>query len=550
MISRLRIVWSKVVSPLVRTAGGRVIKTMGDGFLAEFSSPVEAVRCALAIQEAMATQESQREEHDQLRFRIGMHLGDVVAVDEDILGDAVNVAARLEAISPVGGICMSRAMRDQVKGRIDAELNSVGDVSVKNLPEPIEAWVIGESTFLAGQSADMAPAVVVLPFDEIGAEDGFFADGIVDEITSALSSVSDIIVIARQSAFTFKGRVVEVRQVGQELGARYVVTGTVRRVGSRVRISVQLSSAKTGANLWSQRYDDDLDDLFALQDRVASQVAGAISPSIRASEIADARAVAPRDRKAYELYLSAFPHFWKHRRDENERAIDLLSLAIERDNDNTRARALRAWAYAQQATYMWNETPLLSRERAQADAELAILSANDHAPSLVAIAAALGMTCLDHERAGQLLEHALSLDPNSAWGWMRLGWNNLYRKDIAAGLAAFDRAEALSPRDPFLFNIQFGRGYAMGLAEEYDEAIRLVRLGLTAGPGVTWAYRDLASFCANAGRKEEADDAFASLMQSYPGLTIKRVVDSMPPATHARHQMFIEGLRHAGVPET
>lgn len=549
VISRLRIVWSKVVSPLVRDAGGRVIKTLGDGFLAEFPSPIEAARCAMAIQETMTAQEADRAKRNQLRFRIGVHLGDVVAVGEDIFGDAVNVAARLEAISPVGGICMSRAMRDQVKGRIDVDLNSVGDVSVKNLPETIEAWVIGEGVVQPGQKTDVAPAVVVLPFDEIGADDSFFADGIVDEITSALSSVSDITVIARQSAFIFKGRVAEVREVGRELGARYVVTGSIRRAGSMVRISVQLSSAKSGANLWSQRYDDDLDDLFELQDRVASQVAGAISPSIRASEIADARAVAPRDRKAYELYMSAFPHFWKHRREENERAIELLSLAIERDGDNIRAKALRAWAYAQQATYMWNETPLLSRESAQADAEAAILSVDDHAPSLVAIAAALGMTGLDHERSGQLLERALSLDPNSAWGWMRLGWNNVYRKDIAAGLSAFDRAEALSPRDPFFFNFQFGRAYAMGLAENYDEAIRLVKLGLTAGPGVTWAYRDLASFCANAGRKEEADDALASLMQSYPGLTIKRVVDSMPPATHARHQMFIDGLRQAGVSE-
>ena len=320
VISRLRSVWSNVVSPLVRDAGGRVVKTMGDGFLAEFPSPIEATRCALGIQETMAAHEAERAERNQLRFRIGVQLVDVVAVGDDSFGDAVNVAARLEAIAPVGGICMSRAMRDQVKSRIDAELNSVGDISVKNLPDPIEAWVVGEGFVQPGQKTEATPAVVVLPFDEIVAEDSFFADGIVDEITSALSSVSDITVIARQSAFIFKGRVAEVREVGRELEARYVVTGSIRRAGPRVRISVQLSSAKSGANLWSQRYDDDLDDLFELQDRVASQVAGAISPSIRASEIADARAVAPRDRKAYELYMSAFPHFWKHRREENERA--------------------------------------------------------------------------------------------------------------------------------------------------------------------------------------------------------------------------------------
>jgi adenylate cyclase len=330
---------------------------------------------------------------------------------------------------------------------------------------------------------------------------------------------------------------------------RYVVTGTIWSAGARVRISVQLASTITGANLWSQRYDDNLQDLFDLQDRIASHVAGAISPSIRASEIAAARAVSPMERRAYELYMSAFPHFWAHRSDENERAITLLSRAMEKDRNDVRAQALRAWAYAQQATYMWSKTPLISRENAQRDAEAAALSAGDHAPSLVAIAAAFGMTSLDHERAGRMLERALSFDQNSAWGWMRLGWNHVYQQDVKAGLAAFDRAEALSPRDPFLFNIHFGRGYAKGLAGEFDEAIQLVKLGLTAGPGVTWAYRDLASFCANAGRWEEAEDALASLMQSYPGLTIQRVIDSMPPATHSQHQGFLEGLQRAGVPE-
>lgn len=549
VIARLNAIWSEMVYPLVGQASGRVVKTMGDGFLAEFQSPVEAVRFALAVQEAMAERDTDRLEQERLRFRIGVHVGDVVAVADDILGDAVNVAARLEALSPIGGICLSRAARDHVKGRIDAVLNPIGKVEVKNIPEPIEAWIVGKSTGEPVLGGSTPPAVVVLPFEEIGGENEFFADGVVDEITSALSSVGDISVIARQSAFSFKGRGIDIRRIGRELGTRYVVTGTIRRIGTRVRISVQLASTITGANLWSQRYDNDLEDLFALQDRIASHVAGAISPSIRSSEIAAARAVPPMERRAYELYMSAFPHFWAHRSAENERAIELLTAAMALDPSDFRAQALRAWAYAQQATYMWSEAPLISRKNAQRDAEVVALSAGDHAPSLVAIAAALGMTGLDHERTSQMLERALLLDPNSAWGWMRLGWNHVYRKDVEAGIAAFDRAEELSPRDPFLFNLQFGRAYAKGVAGEFDEAIRLVKLGLTAGPGVTWAYRDLASFCANAGRRQEADDAVSALLQSYPGLTIKRVVNSMPPATHSRHQGFIEGLRRAGVPE-
>ena len=521
---------------------------MGDGFLAEFQSPIEAVRTGIALQEEMSKRDLDRTAEERLRFRIGVHVGDVVAVDEDILGDAVNLAARLEGISPVGGLCLSRAARDQVKSKINQTPKPIGEIKVKNLPEPIEAWVLGEGAEGHFLEASQLPTVVVMPFEELGSDDEFFSDGVVDEITSALSSVGEISVIARQSAFSFKGRVVDIRTVGRDLGARYVVTGAIRRSGDRVRISVQLASAMTGAYLWSQRYDDNLEDLFELQDRIASHVVGAVSPSIRASEIAAARAVAPMERRAYQFYMSAFPHFWAHRREENERAIELLGAALEQESGDFRPQALRAWAYAQQATYMWSNTPLVSRQNAQRDAEAAALTAGEHAPSLVAIAAALGMTGLDHDRAGQILEHALSLDPNSAWGWMRLGWNNVYRQDVEAGLTAFDRAEALSPRDPFLYNLHFGRAYANGVLGEFEKAIRLVKLGLTAGPGVTWAYRDLASFCANAGRQEEADDAVAALMRSYPGLTIKRVIDSMPPATHSRHQGFLEGLRRAGVP--
>ena len=549
VIARLSRIWSDVVEPPVKDAGGRIVKTMGDGFLAEFASPTEAVRAALAIQQAMSQRDLDKPEDERLRFRIGMHVGDVVAMEDDILGEAVNVAARLEGISPVGGLCLSRAARDQVKSKIDQSLTPIGEIRVKNLPEPIEAWVLGQGAERLNSEDISLPAVAVMPFEELGSEDEFFADGVVDEITSALSSVGEISVIARQSAFSFKGRVVDIRTVGRELGARYIVTGAIRRSGARVRISVQLASAITGANIWSQRFDDDLKDLFELQDHIASQVVGAVSPSIRASEIAAARAVAPMERRAHHLYMSAFPHFWAHRRDENERAITLLSAAMDQDQSAFRAQALRAWAYAQQATYMWSDTPLVSRQHAQKDAETAALAASDHAPSLVAIAAALGMTGLDHDRADQILSRALSLDPNSAWGWMRLGWNNLYRQDVEAGLTAFDRAEELSPRDPFLFNLHFGRAYAHGLNGDFDKAIRLARLGLSAGPGVTWAYRDLASFCANAGRQDEADEAVSALLQSYPGLTIRRVVDSMPPATDSRHHGFIEGLRRARVPE-
>lgn len=548
-LHRLR---ADLVDPAIAAAGGRVIKSMGDGLLAEFASPVAAVRCAAGVQAAMAAAPP-LSGGERLRYRIGLHLGDIVPDGDDILGDGVNIAARLEALAPPGGICLSRAIHDQVAGKIGAGLVALGPQRVKNLPHPIEVWRLepaAASAAPAPAGTAAPPSVAVLPFSEIGpAGDDFLADGIVEEITSALSCVREFMVIARQSAFAFRGGDTDVRDVGRRLGARYVVTGSVRRSGDRLRVAVQLADAATGVQILSERHDDHIDDLFDLQDRIASHVAGAMSPSIRAAEIASARSLPPADRGAYALYMSAYPHFWAHRRTENERAIGLLGQSLDQNPAEVRARAVRAWAYAQQATYMWTLTPLVSRAAAIADAEAAVQSVADHAPSLVAIGAAFSMTTTDPRRPRALLDRALSLDPNSAWGWMRSGWLRNFTGEIDLALAEFDRAEALSPRDPFLFNIQFGRGFAHGLAGDYDIAIRWFEDGLAAGSGAAWAYRDLASFHARAGHKADADIALHKLLEHYPDLTIRRVIDSMPPAVAVRHATFIDGLRRAGVPD-
>ncbi len=554
-VARLRAARAEVVDPAIAAEGGRIVKTTGDGLLAEFASPVAAVRAALAVQRSMAERETDAAEDRRLQFRIGVNLGDVVIDGDDLLGDGVNVAARLEALAPPGGACVSRAVRDQLRGKIDAPLTALGPLEAKNLPEPIEAWLLGTGRIPLSDPAragvDAPPRVVVLPFREIGPPaDDFFADGVVEEVTNQLSCVRDFAVIARQSAYSLNGRDPDLRTVGRELGARYAVTGSIRRSGERLRISVQLSDARSGDQIWSARYDELLDDLFDLQDRIASHVAGALSPSIRASEIASARAVPPADRGAYALLMSAYPHFWAHREEENARAIELLDMALARNPDEFRARALRAWSHAQQACYMWTTEPLEARARAAADAEAAALAAGDHAPSLVAIGAAVGMTTMAHEKARALLERAVSLDPNSAWGWLRMGWNHSYLADPAQALACFDKAEDLSPRDPFLFNIHFGRGFAHGLLGDYAAAATLFERGMMAGPGVTWAYRDLASFYANAGRRKEADATTRELLRHYPDLTVQRVMDSMPPAVLARHRHFFDGLRRAGVPES
>jgi adenylate cyclase len=547
VVAQVRRLLADLVTPAVEAAGGRMVKTMGDGFLAEFPSPVSAARCASTLQARVA------EEGGGLAFRMGLHLGDILCDRGDIFGDAVNLAARLESIAPAGGIVLSRAMRDQIAANFAARLQPVGPRHLKNLPDPVEVWSLVPE-LSAGRAlvrvSDTQPSVVVMPFAELGpASEDFLADGIVEEVTTALSAIRDFTVIARQSAYAQAAKSGDVQSIGQKLGARYVVTGSVRRSGPRVRVAVQMADAQTGAQIIAERYEDRIEDLFDLQDRIAARVAGSLSPAVRASEIATSRSLAPADRGAYALYMSAFPHFWAHRQAENERAIELLTLALDRDPGAARARALRAWAYAQQACYMWSDEPLAARALAVRDAEAASADVGEHANSLVALAAALSMTTTDQDRARRMLDKALALDPNSAWGWMRSGWMQCYRNDPTAALADFDRSYELSPRDPFLFNLEFGRGFALSLMGDYEGAVRQFHIGLEAGPGVVWAYRDLASFYAQGGHAEEADAALAKLVQHHPGITVKRIHESMPPSAMAHHPTFLEGLRRAGLPD-
>lgn len=552
-VARVRSAFASHLIPAIEAAGGDVIKTMGDGLLAEIASPVDAARCACAIQRAMAAAEQNGE--PPLSFRIGLHLCDVLSDGDDVLGDGVNLAVRLEALAEPGGICLSRAVRDQIAANFTGRLMSMGLQSVKNLPDPVEVWRLDPAQTMSPASGGIPsragdqPSVAVLRFSELGPpSDDFLADGIVEELTAALSGVRDFTVIARQSAFAVDERA-DVRHIGRTLGARYVVSGSVRRSGERVRVTVQLADTTTGSQLLTDRFEDRVEDLFDLQDRMAARVAGAISPAVRASEIAASRALAPADRGAYALYMSAFPHFWSHRKEENDRAIALLTRALERNPEEVRARALRAWAYAQQACYIWSDDPRQPRAQAIADADVAMLHVGDHAGSLVALAASISMTTTDQARARSLLDKALALDPNSAWGWMRRGWMENYIRDSEAALAAFNRAEELSPRDPFLHNIRFGRAFAYGGMGDYDKAVSEARAGLEAGPGVVWAYRDLAHFLALAGRHEEAQDALGALVRHHPELTVQVVADSMPPSAIAHHPEFLEGLRRAGLPE-
>ncbi|HEY9548365.1 MAG TPA: tetratricopeptide repeat protein, partial [Kiloniellaceae bacterium] len=380
-------------------------------------------------------------------------------------------------------------------------------------------------------------------------KDDFLADGVVEEITAALSRIKDFFVIARQSAYAYKGRFVDIREVGRDLGVAYAVEGTVRRGGGRVRITVQLVETDSGRQLWSDRLEDASTGLFDLQDRIASQVAGANNPSIRASEIERARQTPPENLQAYDLTLRALPHFWAHRKADNEKALALFDQALAKDPDYGVALAFKAWCHAQQTTYTWAEDPAAERAKAMAAADRAALLVHDHATALAAIGAAYSLCTADQAHAASFIDRALALDPNNAWGWMRAGWLKTLNGEMKDALACFERALALSPFDPFTFNIYFGMASASAELGDFAKAIELAERGLHSGPGVTWAYRMLASYYAQAGNQKKSAAALAELLRHNPGMTMEKLRQGMPPSLLANQPRYLEGLRKAGMPE-
>ncbi|PTX04030.1 hypothetical protein DDE23_05440 [Pararhodobacter aggregans] len=392
------------------------------------------------------------------------------------------------------------------------------------------------------------PSLAVLPFEELGGGGDMFADGVVEEITGALSRVHDFHVIARQSAFALP-HPLPVPEAAQRLGADYVVEGSVRRAGERVRIAVQLVNGPDGRTLWSERFDDRLGDLFDLQDRIAALVAGQIAPRLRHAEIDRIASIPPGDRNAYGRVLSALPHFWAHTRRDNTRALAILDQALAADPAYGPALAYKAWALAQQATYVWSDDPERDRAAALDLTRRAAARVGDHAPSLVALGAAVSLVSTEIRLADSYIDRALAIDPNNAWGWLRRGWSRNYAGRTEEARRCFDRAEALSPLDPFLFNIAFGRASSYLREDRFDLALVQLERGVALSPGSEWAHRTLAVVLYHLGRLDEARAAVARLKQAYPGLTVERLRHSVGPTITGMHRGYFEALIASGLPE-
>ncbi|MCP1845180.1 adenylate cyclase [Bradyrhizobium sp. USDA 4524] len=540
----------EVIEPRLSRHKGRLIKTTGDGALAEFASPLAAMRCAVEIQDHLASGSS------PFKLRIGLNLGDViVGPDGDLYGDGINIAVRLEGAAEPGGILISEKVYCEVEGKLDVGFEGRGEQQLKNIAKPVRAYAVragahGTVTerLSAAPPLPDKPSIAVLPFENMSGdpEQEYFADGMVEEVITALSRFKWLFVIARNSSFTFKGKAVDVKEVGRRLGVRYVLEGSVRKASGKVRITGQLIDAVTGAHLWADRFERDLTDVFALQDEVALAVVSAIEPKLLQTEIAMAQRRRPENLTAYDCYLRAMQHSYPLTRQGLAEAIRLTHRALELDPRFSLVAALAGLCHMNNVTLGYAIDPQLDRQEAVRLFRLA-LSIDDSDPDILAWAAFISAFMVgDCESEIEMADQAVALNPNSFHAWFCRGW--VYR---IAGLPeeavrSFERAIRMSPVDPLLHRSFTGMGYAFIELRRFEDAIVAGKKALRQNPTFSATHRCLASAFAHLGRDAEAREAAARLLEIDPAFTLSAWIAR---GGQSNAKLLIEGLRKAGLPE-
>jgi len=566
-VGRLRTIRKQHLLPVLARRGGRIVKLTGDGVLVEFSSAVEALTAAIEFQQTIRDESHGQAEDQAILFRMGLHLGDLIVEEDDLFGDGVNVAARLEAEAPPGGILISRTVHEAVVGRMKASFEELGSLLLKNIERPVQAFAVKwqpadwrdahEAVATAGPSAippvplalPDKPSIAVLPFDNMSAdpEQEHFADGVVESITAALARIRAFFVIARNSAFAYKGRPTNVREIGRELGVAYVLEGSVQRVGARVRITAQLIETAGGVHLWADKYDGSLEDIFDLQDRITEAVAGALQPSIRLAEIERSRRKRPQDLGAYDYTMRAMSHAYLLEREAADRALALLDKALEIDPDYPLALALTAWCWAQRSVYNWADDTAAAKGEALKLADRAASQSTDD-PLILAVLGTVHTFARNYGVARVMLERAIALDSNAAWALSRLGWLDVYADRPDEARVHFEKAMRLSPLDPINFNNLVGLASARAVAGDDAGAADLFIRALQERPNASWIHRNLAPALYGAGRVEEARKSIAKLLVAHPGITVRKYREAMVFSPNTLDRMAAQ-MRALGIPE-
>jgi len=553
-LERLKALRSELVDPKIAEHHGRLVKTTGDGLLVEFASVVDAVRCAVAVQQAMPERNAGVAPDSRIELRIGINLGDVIVEGDDLYGDGVNIAARIEALADAGGVFVSNTVHDHVRDRLPFVFEDLGEQQVKNIAQPVRVYRVRDANSAGKSPAPPPPPVLplpdkpsiaVLPFQNMSGdpEQEYFADGMVEEITTALSRIRWLFVIARNSSFTYKGQAVDVKQVGRELGVRYVLEGSVRKAGGRVRITAQLIEASDGAHLWADRFDGSLEDVFDLQDKVASSVAGVIEPALQAAEIARSASRPTSDLTAYDLYLRAYPMFWVSA--QVPEALQLLEQAIERDPRYGPALAWAAICCYRLLQDGRSVDPETQRRKGHDFARRALEVAGDDPNVLANAADALSWFGEDIGAMMAVADRALALNPNYARGWHVSG---VLRLQAGQPEIAIERGEAalrLSPRAR-VGSTFFMMGSAHFMCRQFDEAAARLRIAIQENPTFAEPYRVLAACYAHMGRLDDAREIVARLRT----ITTEVIRELRQLHNPENRELLLSGLRLAMGEET
>jgi len=564
-LAQLKAFRKTLVDPTIAKHGGRIVKTTGDGMLVEFASAVDGVRCAIEVQRGLAEQNSTVPQVKRIEFRIGIHVGDVIVDDDDIFGDGVNIAARLEGIAEPGGVCISDDAQRQIRGKVDTAFEDMGPQSLKNIAEPMRAWRLRmnasgsmaapiEPPIESTQALALPdkPSIAVLAFQNMSGdpEQEYFADGMAEDIITALSRFKALFVIARNSSFTYKARAVDVKQVGRELGVRYVLEGSVRKAANRVRITGQLVDTATGAHLWADRFDGGLGDIFDLQDQVTESVVGAIAPAVEKAEIERAKRKPTASLDAYALYLRGLARLYQFgNRQANDEALRLFNSAIELDPEFASAYGRAAFCYVIAKINGWISDTANAIAEVKRLTQRAVELGKDDAIALAAGGNALAFVVRDLGVGAGLVDRALVLNPNLAEAWNFGGWVKIWLGEPETAIERFARAMRLSPLDPWLMGMRAGTAYAHFFLGRYDEAASWAAMALQCSPDYLPGLRITAASNAMAGRPEQAHKAVARLRELNP-TRHSNFKDVLGPYRRAEDvARYEEGLRQAGLPE-
>jgi TolB-like protein/class 3 adenylate cyclase len=572
-LARLRALRRDLIDPKIAEHKGRIVKTTGDGFLVEFPSVVEAVACAVAMQRGIATRNNATDGDERIQFRIGINSGDVIVEDGDIHGDGVNIAARLEGIAEPGEICVSGIVYDQVRGRLDCAFADIGEQALKNITRPVRVYRVHDTlahpvagapgsplSRTAGEGAARQrreagegetaalplpdkPSIAVLPFENMSGdpEQEYFADGMVEEIITALSRIRWLFVIARNSTFTYKGQAIDVKRVGRELGVRYVLEGSVRKGGGRVRITAQLIEAETGAHLWADRFDGSLEDVFELQEQVAISVAGVIEPALQAAETARSAKRPTSDLSAYDAYLRAYAMISASHQRKMRQALELLEEAIARDPHYGPALAFAAYCCMQLASDASAPDRDAIRQKGIDFGRRAVELAESAPDALADAAWALASFGEDIDAMIVLVDRALVLNPSYARGWHISGFLRLWagRPDLAIEYAS--QALRLSPRAQARAS-SFLIGAALFFSRSFEEAVSRLRVAIEEMPVFPTPYRFLAASYAHLGLLDEARATIARLRDITPDVMVNYPLPFRDPQ---HRELYFSGLRRA-----